>query len=419
MPASPLVGRRSSMPDPALATHRFPPPAHDDEIALAEQLLRDSSPLPSRQHSVTDAYTQQVPRWASIDGAKKWQARVPWWGRPRTWMAAALLFVGAVVFGSASARPDVREYVKDRVQHYTAGHAVEAPYQRVNGTIVILVNPYSNMYQRLLLTLQNIEMQFNAKYGYPIQLLTDGALPSESIMNRTSYITGGKATWSVVTPEQGWGPPSWIKQEDIDASIAKISFNVGYRNMCRFFAMWHYKHPAVRPYDYIFRLDDGIRFHCELMVDHNATYGWTNTDQEAPFTAETLWSTSMDFMRKAPRNWFPAGRDTSFVSDDGGLSYNWRMYYNNFEIVKRSFFESEAYEAFVAHLDRAGGFYKERWGDAPIRTIAASYLLPASEIYSFRNVTGYQHDNPPFFCPDLPYCTCNPEKSEQNAMGNW
>lgn len=35
--------------------------------------------------------------------------------------------------------------------------------------------------------------------------------------------------------------------------------------MCRFFAMWHYKHPAVRPYDYIFRLDDGIRFHCELV----------------------------------------------------------------------------------------------------------------------------------------------------------
>lgn len=258
------------MPDPALATHRFPPPAHDDEIALAEQLLRDSSPLPSRQHSVTDAYTQQVPRWASIDGAKKWQARVPWWGRPRTWMAAALLFVGAVVFGSASARPDVREYVKDRVQHYTAGHAGEAPYQR--GALLPRVRSFRSHKAELLWPRSERDHRHPrqplfqhvsappahaAEHRDAVQRqvrVSDPALDRRRAPERVHHEPHelhhrgqGNVVYvclladpldesadcalpaAVVTSEQGWGPPSWIKQEDIDASIAKISFNVGYR----------------------------------------------------------------------------------------------------------------------------------------------------------------------------------------------
>lgn len=35
--------------------------------------------------------------------------------------------------------------------------------------------------------------------------------------------------------------------------------------MCRFFSMFHWKHPALEKYDWIFRLDEGITFHCELV----------------------------------------------------------------------------------------------------------------------------------------------------------
>jgi len=60
---------------------------------------------------------------------------------------------------------------------------------------VILIDPGSNHFQRLLPTLQNIEEKFNRRLGYPIQLLTDGELPDENIRKRTDWITGGKARW--------------------------------------------------------------------------------------------------------------------------------------------------------------------------------------------------------------------------------
>jgi len=64
-----------------------------------------------------------------------------------------------------------------------------------SATIVILIDPGSNHFQRLLPTLQNIEEKFNRRLGYPIQLLTDGELPDENIRKRTDWITGGKARW--------------------------------------------------------------------------------------------------------------------------------------------------------------------------------------------------------------------------------
>lgn len=64
-----------------------------------------------------------------------------------------------------------------------------------NGTLILLVSPRSNPYKDLLPTLNNIENRFNRRLGYPIQLLTDGALPAPEIIERTTYITGGKAKW--------------------------------------------------------------------------------------------------------------------------------------------------------------------------------------------------------------------------------
>ncbi|TNY19300.1 nucleotide-diphospho-sugar transferase [Rhodotorula diobovata] len=422
--------------------HPYPPPLSpgaddsddgDDELALAEQLLAASP-----RHGLASprwAQPAATPRGGAGAGWRKWQGRQSLWHRSSNGLVLAALAILVVLFGgAASTQSHVRDYVKDRVAMYS-GQGGPLP-QRANATIVILVNPFSNMYQALLPTLENIELKFNRRMGYPIQLLTDGHLPSEAIRNRTDFITNGKATWSVVTHEQGWGPPDWLPQKTIDEGLRTIPFPLGYRNMCRFFSMFHWKHPALEKYDWIFRLDEGITFHCELqedpfetMIRNNKTYGFTNVDQEAPFVIPTLWKTAQEFFREAPRHYFPAGRDESFVSDDGGKTYNRRMYYNNFEIVHRSvgappfpgavlshhvltapvdalhahkFLESEPYQAFVNHLDRAGGFYKERWGDAPIRTIAASYFLPASALHSFSNVTGYRHDLPPFECPDLP-----------------
>lgn len=74
---------------------------------------------------------------------------------------------------------------------------------------------------------------------------------------------------------------------------------------------------------------------------------------------------------------------------------------------------SKAYVDFFESLDRDGGFFYERWGDAPVHSIAAGLLLKKEEIHFFNDIAYY---HVPFtHCPtgektrlDLK-CHCNPK----------
>lgn len=52
-----------------------------------------------------------------------------------------------------------------------------------------------------------------------------------------------------------------------------------------------------------------------------------------------------------------------WISSNDGETYNGCHYWSNFEIARVDFWRSEAYRAYFKHLDRAGGFFYERWGD--------------------------------------------------------
>jgi len=64
-------------------------------------------------------------------------------------------------------------------------------------------------------------------------------------------------------------------------------------------------------------------------------------------------------------------------------------------------------------LDHAGGFFYERWGDAPVHSIAAALMLKKDEIHFFNDIAYY---HVPFtHCPTgedyrLKHkCHCNPK----------
>jgi len=67
---------------------------------------------------------------------------------------------------------------------------------------------------------------------------------------------------------------------------------------------------------------------------------------------------------------------------------------------------------YFEHLDKAGGFFYERWGDAPVHSIAASLFLPKEQIHFFDDIA-YWH-NPFTHCPTSEEirlkgkCTCKP-----------
>jgi alpha 1,2-mannosyltransferase len=66
-------------------------------------------------------------------------------------------------------------------------------------------------------------------------------------------------------------------------------------------------------------------------------------------------------------------------------------------------------------LDRDGGFFYERWGDAPVHSIAAALLLKKDEIHFFNDIAYY---HVPFtHCPNGEEtrlklkCHCNPKEN--------
>jgi len=87
------------------------------------------------------------------------------------------------------------------------------------------------------------------------------------------------------------------------------------------------------------------------------------------------------------------GTDAGNIDQDDRLNhleYNNCQFYSNFEIGSLAFFRSKEHRAYFKHLDKTGGFYYERFGDAPIHTLSVSLFLPKSRIWYFRDI-GYAH----------------------------
>ena len=67
---------------------------------------------------------------------------------------------------------------------------------------------------------------------------------------------------------------------------------------------------------------------------------------------------------------------------------------------------------FFESLDKDGGFFYERWGDAPVHSIAAGLLLDRDQVHFFEDI-GYWHV-PFHHCPTDEKqrlnlkCSCNP-----------
>ncbi|KAM0755003.1 nucleotide-diphospho-sugar transferase [Meredithblackwellia eburnea MCA 4105] len=290
----------------------------------------------------------------------------------------------------------------------TASAVALSSEERANATILILVSPATKIAVELLPSLQSIEESFNRRLGYPIQLLIDGKLPPKSLQDETSRITGGKAKWWLLDHTNGWGKPDWISDEDIAESRKKVGFSAGYRNMCRFYSGFFWKHPATMAYDYIFRLDEGIKFWCPIDYDpfmlmkHTKTkYAYSIINNEGPKVATGLFDHTKQFFANRPQ-FLAADNNIKLFSGDGGKTWDYKIVYNNFEISHRSLWESPAYTAYFNFLDKLGGIYHHRWGDAPIHTLFLAHALPRREWLDLSASTGYQHGRFGFHCPALP-----------------
>lgn len=254
----------------------------------------------------------------------------------------------------------------------------------------------------------SFERSFNSKFHYDWWFMNDEEFDQEFKSVVKSLVSGDVKFIKI--PKEYWSYPEHIDQKKAASSRneyekKKVMYgkSESYRFMCRFNSGMFYKLPELEGVDYYWRIEPAVRFDCDITYDvfqymreNDKQYAFSMALQEDIRTIPSLWDVTKEFFKDNPELIAP-GNSIDFVTDDRGVSYNLCHFWSNFEIASLEFFRESGYDEYFKFLDERGGFFYERWGDAPVHTIAVSVLLPAEKIHFVGN-TGYFH-NPNQDCP--------------------
>ncbi|ODV63610.1 glycosyltransferase family 15 protein, partial [Ascoidea rubescens DSM 1968] len=273
-------------------------------------------------------------------------------------------------------------------------------------------------------SIRSVEDRFNHKFHYDWVFLNDDEFTNE-FKRITTNLISGKTKYGKISREH-WGYPKWIDQEQaartreiMRSQNVIYGDSISYRHMCRYESGFFYRHELMMDYEWYWRVEPDVKLYCDInydlfkfMIDNKKKYGFTIALPEYIKTIPSLWKVTKEFIKLHPE-YLPENNMLDFISDDDGETYNTCHFWSNFEVGSLSFWRDEAYSKYFDHLDKAGGFFYERWGDAPVHSIAAALFLQRDEIHFFQDV-GYYHV--PFHnCPVdeevriKNNCLCNPD----------
>lgn len=284
--------------------------------------------------------------------------------------------------------------------------------------------------ESILSTIESLEAKFNKEYKYPYVFLNDQPFTDEFKKKVGEKISTSAEFGSL--SEEEWGYPKWIDKKKAEEGRRNLE-NQGiiyggsesYRHMCRFFSGFFYKHNLVKKFDYYWRIEPGVKFFCKMTYDpfsflkeKKKEYGFVISIREFMQTIPSLWENTIDFLKKNREKVKERPLKFMFDSQNNEQNYNGCHFWSNFEIGAFSFFRSKEYEDYFSFLDKKGGFYYERWGDAPVHSLAAALFLGRDKVHFFDDI-GYEH--PPFsHCPTSPSrlldCDCSPENSIDRSV---
>lgn len=260
----------------------------------------------------------------------------------------------------------------------------------------------------ILSSIGHVEKRFNKKFNYPWVFLNDEPF-TEEFKQKVTKAVSSEAEFELI-PKKHWSYPDFIDQEKAAVERKKMVDEgviyggmESYRHMCRFQSGFFWQQKVLDKYDWYWRVEPSTKLYCDInydvfqwMQDNEKVYGFTITIHEYVRTIETLWSTVRKFLKESP-SVVSKNNLMKFISTDRGKTYNLCHFWSNFEIANLNFWRSPAYRAYFEYLDKTGGFFYERWGDAPVHSIAASLFLPKDKLHYFSDI-GYHH-NPYDNCP--------------------
>ncbi|TAQ86424.1 hypothetical protein B7494_g5251 [Chlorociboria aeruginascens] len=269
---------------------------------------------------------------------------------------------------------------------------------RINATLLALVR--NDELEGMVSAMKDLERTWNSKFNYPWTFFNEVPF-SEEFKRQTQAVTKAECRYELI-PKEHWEIPSWIDKELFEESGRILKENeiqygnmASYHQMCRWNSGLFYKHPALADTQYYWRVEPKVHFFCDVdydvfryMADNNKTYGFTINLYDAPASIPTLWPETIKFIAQHPEymhdnnaiEWLrdSARRPSHNIKANG---YSTCHFWSNFEIADMSFWRSQAYEDYFNHLDRAGGFFYERWGDAPVHSIALGLFEDSSKIH--------------------------------------
>lgn len=156
----------------------------------------------------------------------------------------------------------------------------------------------------------------------------------------------------------------------------------GYRHMCHFYSNDVFFREELDGYEFYMRMDDDsfilspIGFDVfERMRERRCRYAYRAILKDKPFVCEGLGDVVNEFIRKNPD-----------IAHGPGWRKAYWCYYTNFEICDISWFRSEAYQRYFKAVDAAGGIWRKRWGDAPIRYFGLNSLLSQDQILCLKEL---------------------------------
>lgn len=279
--------------------------------------------------------------------------------------------------------------------------------KKVRAALISLVR--NEELEGIISSMKQLEETFNSKFGYDWIFFNDKPF-TKQFKQETSAATKSKCKY-VHLPSSEWNEPSWIdkqKAEDMSRAMAK-EHNVqyadmsSYHRMCRWNSGPFFMNQALVNYDYYWRVEPNVNYYCSIdydvfayMQDNNKDYGFVLNLYDSPHTIKTLWPTTVDFFQKFPQYLHPHNARQWLIQDsrkdhnDYTGGYSTCHFWSNFEIGRLDFFRSKQYQQYFEYLDKAGGFFYERWGDAPVHSIALALMTDKSRIHWFKDI-GYNH----------------------------
>jgi alpha 1,2-mannosyltransferase len=97
------------------------------------------------------------------------------------------------------------------------------------------------------------------------------------------------------------------------------------------------------------------------MQERGMVYGFTISIYEYIETIPTLWETTKNFIKEHPQ-YVPERNAMTFLSEDGGESYNRCHFWSNMELQSLAFLRSEAYTKYFEYRKSAGPAWRLEGG---------------------------------------------------------